>query len=526
MQSAFENFHSIPSSVRARLDGIRRDFAIDRDFERQLQSRLKQALRQHSRESGALILHGQSGTGKSIALARAALQVRSDNVAAVLFATERLPNPTEVSAFLTQVEQLDATTLVVVDVHLAPRRFDELLEALRSRGHRVVVVGVAYRIEDQITRGNDRYIEAPRRLSEGEQDRLAGLAARHSVPSSLRTDEPYALARFYWQLPGSRHLLAQGLGKEARASQSSIASQGLNTRIARTVTALGLALMQAGYGGESSVIEDIDPHDVEGVSSAAKVIDYIMAAARLYKSVPVNLVLRTILKDRVSEGTAFGIELIHGIFRDQDLFRWHYGDESSEELLVGARLQLEAELICNSRLGGPTEEASRLIDLISQSYRAGSEGNEETKFVTDIVYALGPDGPFGERYKDSYADVARALTTLREKNGVLSARLMLQEATLRRHYIRTHDLEPDDKERLLDEASRSVDNALTLIGQSGAQRLHASRKTQENLWVERAATYGYLATDAAQRNASAEEVWSSYRAAREAGHPHPRTAAG
>lgn len=517
VQSAFESFHSIPSGVRARLEGLRRGFAIDRGFERHLQTRLKQALQQHHREAGALILHGQSGTGKSIALARVALQVRIDNVAAVLFATDRLPNPADVSAFLTQVDQLGATTLIVVDVPLAPTRFDELLEAFRSRGHRVVILGVSYRIEDLVTRGSDRFIEAPRRLSQGEQEQLAALAAKYNVSSDLQTDEPYALARFYWQLPGSRRLLAQGLGKEARASQSSIASQGANTQITRTVTALGLALVQAGYRGETSIIEDVDPQDVEGASSAARVIDYIMAAARLYKSVPVNLVLRAILKDRISEGTAFGIDLIHGVFRDQDLFRWHYGDESGEELLVGARLQLEAELICNSRLGGPVEEASRLIELISLSYRAGSEGNEETKFVIDIVYALGPDGPFGERYKDSYVDVARALTALREKNGVMSARLMLQEATLRRHYIRTHDLETADKERILDEASRSVDNALTLIGQSGAQRLHASRKTRENLWVERAATYGYLATDAAQRNASAEEVWSSYRAAREAG---------
>lgn len=517
VQSAFESFHSIPSGVRARLEGVRRDFAIDRDFERRLQTRLKRALQQHHREAGALILHGQSGTGKSIALARAALQVRTDNVAAVLFATERLPNPSDVSAFLAHVDQLGAATLIVVDVPLAPRRFDELLEAFRSRGHRVVILGVSYRIEDLVTRGNDRYIEAPRRLSPGEQDQLAALATKYNISSNLQTNEPYALARFYWQLPGSRRLLAHGLGKEARASQSSIASQGANTQITRSVTALGLALVRAGYRGETSIIEDVASQDVEGASSAAKVIDYIMAAARLYKSVPVNLVLRAILKDRVSEGTAFGIDLVHGVFKDQDLFRWHYGDESGEELLVGARLQLEAELICNSRLGGPIEEASKLIDLISQSYRAGSEGNEETKFVIDIVYALGPDGPFGERYKDSYADVARALTALREKNGVMSARLMLQEATLRRHYIRTHDLEAADKERILDEASRSVDHALTLIGQSGAQRLHASRKTQENLWVERAATYGYLATDAAQRNASAEEVWSSYRAAREAG---------
>lgn len=517
LQSAFESFHGIPSGVRGRLEGVRRGFAIHREFERHLQSRLSLALQQHHREAGALILHGQSGTGKSIALARAALQVRAKIGAAVLFASDRLPGPADVSAFLAQVDQLGATTLIVVDVPLAPARFDELLEAFRSRGHRVVILGVSYRIEDFVTRGHDRFIEAPRVLSPWEQEQLEKLAAEYKVPGNLTTDQPHALARFYWQLPGSRRLLAHGLGKEARASQSSIARQGADTPIIRSVTALGLALVQAGYKGETSIIEDTDPHDVEGTSSGAKVIDYVMAAARLYKSVPVNLVLRAILRDRVKEGTAFGVDLVHGVFKDQDLFRWHYGDESGEELLVGARLQLEAELICNSRLGGPVEEASRLIDLISQSYRAGSESNEETKFVVDIVYALGPDGPFGERYKDSYAHIARALTALREKNGVMSARLMLQEATLRRHFIRTHELEAAEKELLLDEASRSVDLALASIGQSGIRRLSASRKTQENLWVERAATYGYLATDAAQRNASAEEVWSSYRAAREAG---------
>lgn len=517
-QSAFESFHSIPASLRARLDGIRRNFAIDRDFEGRLHSRLRQALRQHHREAGAIILHGQSGTGKSIALARAALQVRLEKSAAVLYATERLPNPADVSAFLAKVDQLDAVTLVIVDTHLAADRFDELLESFRSRGHRVVLVGVSYRLEKQITRDNDRFIEAPSELSLVEQDKLEKLAKEFGAVHTVAKDGALALARFYWQLPGSRRLLAQGLGREARTSQAAIATQGAATSVARTVTALGLALMQAGYNHETKVIEDVDVEDLQGTSSAAKIIDYVMVTARLYKSVPVNLVLRAILQDRVSDGTAFGIDLVRDVFRDQDLFRWHYGDQEGEELLVGARLQLEAEMICDSRLGGPAEEVARLKDLILQSYRAGLEGNEETKFVTDIVYALGPDGPLGERYRDSYAEIARALTALREKNGVLNARLMLQEATLRRHYIRTHDLlDPSEKERLLDEATKAVDSALVLISQSGPQRLSASRRTREHLWVERAATYGYLATDAAQRNASAEEIWSSYRAAREAG---------
>jgi hypothetical protein len=522
VQSAFENFHSVPNGVKIRIEGVRRQFAIDREFEKTLRDRVKQALRQHYRESSALVLHGQSGSGKSIALARLAIQVRQDFLAAVLFASERLPSPTDLSTFLSGIDQLDAVTLIIVDVPLAPSRFDELLEALRSRGHRVVVVGASYRLESQVTKARDRFIEAPDRLSAAEQESLRSLASKYSISGTLPANQPHALARFYWQLPGSRRSLAQGLGREARVSQTAIAKQGAKAEIKRSVSALGLALIKAGYADEKIAAMEDDQEasgDLAGSSTAAKVIDYIMTSSRLYRPIPVNLVLRAVLYARSVENAAFDVELVGEIFKDKDLFRWHYADENGEELLVGARLQLEAELICNSRLGGPDEEVSKLLELITQAYHAGPEGHEEIKFVVDTVLALGPDGPFGERYKDSYAGIARTLTSLRERNGVLNARLMLQEATLRRHYIRTHDhdLDRQEKERLLDEASRAVDQALQLMAQTGASRLYASKRTQEFLWVERAATYGYLATDAAQRNASANEVWSSYRTAREAG---------
>jgi hypothetical protein len=99
---------------------------------------------------------------------------------------------------------------------------------------------------------------------------------------------------------------------------------------------------------------------------------------------------------------------------------------------------------------------------------------------------------------------------------VLNARLMLQEATLRRHHIRTHSLDHEQKAILLDEARSAVDEALQALNQSAGRRLYASRRTRDNLWVERAATYGFLATDSAQRGASNREIWSSYKAAREA----------
>ena len=229
-----------------------------------------------------------------------------------------------------------------------------------------------------------------------------------------------------------------------------------------------------------------------------------------------KLLLRAVLSAGITGSTGTNVELVRELFEGQDIFRWRFTDEQGEELLIGARLQIEAELICNRRLGGPGGEAARLVELIGCAVRAGPEDNEETRFLTDLVYAVGPDGPFKEGYKDSYAVFARALTDLRQRHGVLNARLMLQEATLRRHYVRTHALDPDQKAALLDEARGVVDDALRALEQSSGRRLYASRRTRDNLWVERAATYGFLATDSAQRGTSAEKIWSSYKAAREA----------
>ena len=136
---------------------------------------------------------------------------------------------------------------------------------------------------------------------------------------------------------------------------------------------------------------------------------------------------------------------------------------------------------------------------MSNATRAGQEGAEETRFVADIVYALGPDGPMGERYFESYGEIARALTALRKGRGVRNARLMLQEATLRRHFIRRNEAKITDEDRTqhLDEAREAVEEALADIASPNGG-LRAGRRTIEYLWVERAATYGFLATSAAR----------------------------
>ena len=522
LHDSFSVFHSIPSSNRLIFDGIRRGHAITRHFEEELLAVCSRALNNHSNEKGAIVVSGQSGVGKSIALYRLAERVREKRAAAVLFAKDRVPSPVEVASFLAEVDRLDQVTLLIVDALEQPRRYNMLLESVRSRGHRVVIVGSSYAFDSLGPKHDGRLVSAPAMLSETERDDLLALA-RHHFPDLSIDDKAlaseHALAQFFWCLPYSRARLGVGLGREARSTERELRQRGRTKRPVNVIGSLGLAFLKAGFDA-ASVSVFPDEEDVDEVEAApSKLIDYIMVCSRLYRWVPINIVLRALMSDELESNSALDIDLIRDLFGGHDLFRWKYEDNREEHLVVGARLQIEAKLICDGRLGGPAFEVDRVLDLVSNATRAGPEGHEETRFVADIVYALGPDGPLGDRYRDSYYRIAQALTDLRKRSGVRNARLMLQEATLRRHFVRRNEADIDERRsvEILDEARESVDEALRSIT-SRDSGLRAGRRTAENLWVERAATYGFLASTSARRGASPERVWSSYLAAREAVH--------
>jgi hypothetical protein len=426
-RSAFTAFHAVSSAPLGLIEGLRRSFAIVRDFEAKLQERVGRAIAQHHQEKGAIVLHGQSGAGKTIALGRLALGIREDRSAAVLFAYGRLPQASDVADFLAEVDRFGAVTVLIADSTSSYQRYDDLLQAFRSRGHRVVVVGSTYRLDPLPSFAPGRFVEAPAELSKPEADELINLSGRLGPDNRSRittlASQPHALARFFWELPSSRTRLSEGLGREARTAETTLRTRGRPKRPAQTVGDLGLALIRAGYAPPTApVIAEIGTQESGIGDAAGRVIDYVMAASRLYKWVPVNLILRTVISEGVAETASTNIDLVRELFEGQDIFRWRFADEQGEELQVGARLQIEGELVCNLRLGGATGEATRLIELIKHAVRAGAEANEETKFLIDLVYALGPDGPFGERYRDSYAATARALTELRKRHGVLRVR--------------------------------------------------------------------------------------------------------
>lgn len=506
---AFRRFHGDMGGPRLLVEGIRRGFAIERDFEAELSSQVSAALADHSRLESPIVVEGQSGTGKSVALARVVARVRMEKAAAVLYAIGRIPQSQEVSDFCEEAERSHArVTLIVCDANGNVDSYDELLSGLRSRGRRVVVLGSQYRAS--VNDGAELYsrIEAPVALSGNERQSLYDLLQDYDVAGRSELDGDHFLAILYRHLPASRPQLSSGLGAEARAAVELLDERGSKPHPVPAIGQLHQQLIEKGFISEYHPLfhdqanSNLDDDD----RSAAKVIDMVMVAGRLNCPVPINLLIRAV----TDHHERFDSALISELFGDLDLIRWKSRDPEGNDLLVLPRLPLEAQLICERRLGGSEAEASVLLDLIG-SIRLGIDSANEREFLLNLLRQIGHEGPRGNIYRHSYIAFARRLSELRDHFNVVDPSLMLQESTFRRSAVREEQADEDERFLLLEEARDAVQTALDSID-SGETR--APRRTKQSLLVERAALYGFLAYDRARRKQASSEIWSAYETAR------------
>ena len=505
---SFRRFHGGLGGPRLLVEGILRNFSIQRDFENNLLSLINSAIEDHAHFDSPIIIHGQSGTGKSVALARAVAHVRRNCSAAVLYATNRVPQAQEIANFCERAERAGAAvTLIVCDTNRNVDLYQDLFISLRSSGRRIVLVGSQYRI--LVSEGAIQYsIEAEPELSSREQNELAKLLRDHSEQkidaNSLSNTTIFAF--LYRYLPSTRPRIGTGLGKEARFTEERIRARGRiqrpipsTTEIARQLIELGLATPYKALFSQTISSEQAD-------NPAGLLVDLVMVAGRLNCSVPLGLLIRTVADSNASIDRTMIVKM----FSDLDLFRWAYADFERSDFLVSPRLALEAELICDRRLGNPEREAKCLVLLISSVRGSDLETDCEIRFLVDLLQQISESGPTGARYYRSYVEIARALTTLRT-NGILHPSLVLQESAFRRAAIRNQAATEEESLPLLEEARDAVQSTLEQVDNGS---LPAGRHTYEFLLVERASLYGYLASNCARRGENADEIWSAYLATR------------
>lgn len=170
LYSEFRNFLA-QSSFRPVWSGYGREFAFKRDFEDDLQERVNKKLASNELQDEPVILYGQTGTGKSVALAKLAYTIRKERKYPVLYIERRSKQPlsSDLEAFCKWVEESGASaTLIVWDGMVEQEQYYELSKSLAGRGRKVVLVGSCYgnaKLSKQYSR-NKNFIEAPATLNE------------------------------------------------------------------------------------------------------------------------------------------------------------------------------------------------------------------------------------------------------------------------------------------------------------------------------------------------------------------------
>lgn len=511
LDDAFRRFHGALGNFRSLVEGVARGFAVEREFERTLWNTVKKKLAQLRQPDSdeVVVLHGQSGAGKSIALARLTRKVRRELHLPVLATTNRIPHHQDVEAFCQESERLETTTVLVCDSGQPPKRYEELASALRSRGRRLLIIGTCYRIPDR-SRSN-RLVEAPTHVSEAERAEFTKLSNKLDLPLYVAdTDTNSIFAMLYRRLPVSRHQLAAGVSSEARAAEGMVRERAKQApRPAANLSPIAQQLIELGIASETApLFEDDEKLAALGWDEAGRLIDYVMAAGRLDSDVPVNLLFRVL-----GHASRLHPEQFSHLLADLDLFRWRQDAEGSD-FLIAPRIQLEAELICRRRLTSE-QEIERLIELI-RGVRLGVDRSMERSFLLDLLFKLDRNGPRQEAYRSGYLRFADALKELREHNGIFDADIILRECVLRRRAVSQSQGGPDsggtEDEHLaiLDEARDTIETTLRAIDD---RNLRVSRKTKQSLVVERSAIYGYLAVQHVQSGAGGD-FWSDYLAAR------------
>ena len=513
----FRNFLAA-TNAKPQWEAYARGFAFPRDFERNLHKIVERSLALRHPPDSPIILHGQTGTGKSVALGALALKILGLRTYPVLFIEKRVQRPvsSDIDAFCQWAEDSGArATLVIWDGLEAPDDYSEMVGVLGARGRRVVLVGSSYRSLDA---GQERglLVEAAARLSDSELQRFTDfLKGFHPSLERLLAhrngaiDDTFLVA-LYRLLPATRGTLRAGVSREIGHVEDILAER------ARSVSreadgALAFALKEAGLTGRTLLQGPAPAREIggESVTDVQELTGLVMVPGRFGLRVPLELLVRAIGADGFSKF----VELFEGI----DAYQWL--EDSTGNIEIGPRSSLEARLIVQSRMGGPQTEIAYAQQLLYEVEDSGTGlgADREVSFAVDLLRSMGSQGQDKVYFQPYFRELALTLRRLREERAVRNPRLMLQEANLLREWAvaqsrrRSDSPEVDEQTILeaLDEVQAVLRTALDLLDDD-----RRSKPLRVHLTVELATAEATKARQLAEHGVSTHAAAEAYAAAR------------
>jgi len=472
-------------------EGYARDFAFKRDFELPFRRKIYARLRSAESRRTIILLHGQTGTGKTVALGRLAYEIQKEGNYPVLFIdrTMRRVKREAIDRYCEWAEDKGAfVTLIIWDGMQQPVDYYEMLNYLQSRGRKVLLVGSCYRLQqenyEELESKEADLVEAPIALTKDEIGRFSEFIGtfdpllndfiKKRVPNIPET----FLVFLYRLLPPSRTAIRSGIEQELSFAESYITSQTLNKTIKANVnTLLGQLLQQAGFVSTKPMLTE-EPYELvgESVTELKELIGLVMVPGQFNLPCPYELLIRSMKKD-------FSDDFVD-ILRTVDIFHWT--ENSTGDFLIGPRSSLEAELIVKQRIGGAPFEVEYATKLLSAVQIDSLFERQELQFAMDLIQSMGPNGRNPQYYQSCFAKIAECLEEIRTQGGVAHPRLMLQESMLYREAAKLSD-EQENKDRMLKKSEKVSRSALDIL-EEGPQHRHL----RSRILVDLASTYGQM----------------------------------
>lgn len=513
-ENKYDEFRSFLSetSTNAVWSGYDRGFAFKRDFEGALATKVDEKLRGRDPQLKPVVVHGQTGTGKTIALQSLAYRVRREGKHPVLFIGRRSqkPNNARIDDFCEWVEREGAApTLIVWDGMLEIEQYYQSLQYLASKGRRAVLVGSFYRSDIDGSKKVD-LVSAPAELAEKETDSFRSYLNEidpnivSTYKDQISKRDAIFLVALYRLLPDTRGELGRGVDTEVGKTEEELHRLVHTSTVeARFTTALGAALLKASLiDPQHSFVTELREVAGEQLTDVQALIGLVMVPGRFGLFVPIELLLRAVGRRDIVKFAE--------LLKKFDVFRW--SDDPSGNISIGPRNSLEAQLLVKARLGDAASEVAYGRQLLLAVKDSEGRDNPEIQFAVDLIRSMGPNGQDSDYFESQFVSISNTLKELREDFSVQNPRLMLQEASLMREAVKRSSMAGEplvDTDELLDRAEQVLRDALQqLVHEWGV------RQTRSKILVELASLLGTRVLHMLRKSEPVREILQVYNDAK------------
>lgn len=485
--------------------GYNYGFNIHRHFEDKLYRKTKKGLENVGKKNNRpLLVIGQTGTGKSIALAALAYRVFNEKKYPVIYINDPDINfhlNTEyrqkevvkkgsqafnaLDLLLESLENMGASaTLIIWDTssYSAGREKSyRLYQALLSRGRKVFLVSSAYELntetiadeeeEDGVEESvlTNKFSECHANIEvtdEKEQLRnillsKCGMNGKdvNSILNFYAGNKASFLSMFYQAFDILRLNLSKGVYREANSNMAEL-DELLKEDISKdefvnNVFAIALknAENELVNAGIVSKIDDIDSIEKQKINIAKDDFIKCIAVCSQYKlKVPYDFALRIL-------GTYN--ETVINVLSKSTFFVISQDFHDNYEISI--RTPLEASMYIMAKEMSALDEIDCIVTMLQNMQPSGEYGQQaEVKLCETIIRIIGPNNRSHKKnYKKGYPIIINALRSIREDKNIWEPILIAQEITyLRECYGHDDNLSIEQRTNSLNEAIKIADKVL------------------------------------------------------------------